>query len=84
VLVLNTYHELDDAPAVLAHVRRALRPGGRLVVVDRRPRSAGAPVPGEYELAPLEGEAVSARRASRSSNATTRLSIAQAIQTSGG
>jgi len=56
VLVLNTYHELDDAPAVLAHVRRALRPGGRLVVVDRRPRSAGAPVPGEHELAPLEGE----------------------------
>jgi len=57
VLVLNTYHELDDAPAVLAHVRRALRPGGRLVVVDRRPRSAAAHVPGEHELTPLEGEA---------------------------
>src|SRR5712664_894875 len=55
VLVLNTYHELDDAPAVLAHVRRALRPGGRLVVVDRRPRSAAAHVPGEHELTPLEG-----------------------------
>src|SRR6267143_133911 len=57
VLVLNTYHELDDAPAVLGHVRHALRPGGRLVVVDRRPRSAGATGPGEHEIAPLEGEA---------------------------
>jgi ubiquinone/menaquinone biosynthesis C-methylase UbiE len=56
-LVLNTYHELDDAPAMLAHVRRALRSGGRLVVVDRRPRSAGTPAPGEHELAPSEGEA---------------------------
>jgi len=56
-LVLNTYHELDDAPAMLAHVRRALRPGGRLVVVDRRPRSAGTPAPGGHELAPSEGDA---------------------------
>jgi len=57
VLVLNTYHELEHASAVLAHVHRALRAGGRLVVVDRGPRSAGPPPLGEHELAPSEAEA---------------------------
>jgi len=56
VLVLNTLHELDDAPAVLAHVRAALRPRGRLVVVDRGPRSSAAPSPGEHELTAAQGE----------------------------
>ncbi len=41
VLVANTYHELADPGAVLDHVFRALRPGGRLVVVDPTP-GAGA------------------------------------------
>ncbi|HTP24731.1 MAG TPA: methyltransferase domain-containing protein [Anaeromyxobacteraceae bacterium] len=57
VLVLNTYHELEDAPVVLAHVHRALRPAGLLVVVDRGRRSAGTPTPGEHELTPTECEA---------------------------
>lgn len=39
VLVLNTYHELTDPPAVLDALLRSLKPGGRLVVVDRGPRS---------------------------------------------
>lgn len=34
VLLANTYHELADPQAVLAHAFAALRPGGRLVVVD--------------------------------------------------
>ena len=37
VLVANTYHELTDSQAILAHVRESLMPGGRLVVVDRAP-----------------------------------------------
>jgi len=37
VLVADTYHELTDRAAVLEHVFRALRPGGRLVVVDPTP-----------------------------------------------
>jgi predicted methyltransferase len=41
VLILNTYHELDDAQAILAHVSEALVAGGRLVVVDRSPRPIG-------------------------------------------
>ena len=35
VLIVDTYHELGEPAAVLAALRRALRPGGRLVVVDR-------------------------------------------------
>lgn len=32
------YHELGDRPAMLAEIRRILRPGGRLVVADWVPR----------------------------------------------
>ena len=41
VLVADTYHELTARTAVLGHVFQALRPGGRLVVVDPTP-GAGA------------------------------------------
>jgi predicted methyltransferase len=41
VLIANTYHEFTDSKPILAHVLRSLVPGGRLVVVDRRPKQAG-------------------------------------------
>jgi ubiquinone/menaquinone biosynthesis C-methylase UbiE len=34
VVMVNTYHEIDESEAVLEEIHRALRPGGRLVVVD--------------------------------------------------
>jgi SAM-dependent methyltransferase len=34
-LLVDVYHELHDAAKMLAAIRRALRPGGHLVVVDR-------------------------------------------------
>jgi SAM-dependent methyltransferase len=37
VLIANSYHELTDRRPILGHILRSLRPGGRLVVVDRRP-----------------------------------------------
>jgi ubiquinone/menaquinone biosynthesis C-methylase UbiE len=40
VLIANTYHELTDSQAILAHVRQSLVSGGRLVVVDRAPNPA--------------------------------------------
>jgi predicted methyltransferase len=40
VLIANTYHELTDSQAILAHVRESLVSGGRLVVVDRAPNPA--------------------------------------------
>lgn len=36
-VILNAYHEMRDYGAMLAGIRRALRPGGRLVIVDNPP-----------------------------------------------
>lgn len=38
VLIVNAYHEVEKYTQVLEHVRTALKPGGRLVVVDVMPR----------------------------------------------
>jgi predicted methyltransferase len=38
-LIANTYHELADPDPILAALHSALRPGGRLVIVDRRSRT---------------------------------------------
>jgi len=39
VLIANSYHEFTKPLAILGHAFRALRSGGRLVVLDRGPRS---------------------------------------------
>jgi ubiquinone/menaquinone biosynthesis C-methylase UbiE len=39
VLICNTYHELSNPGAILNHTFRSLRSGGRVVVVDRAPRT---------------------------------------------
>jgi SAM-dependent methyltransferase len=46
ILVANTFHELEDPDAILVRGREALRPGGRLVVVDPGTHIAGAAPPG--------------------------------------
>jgi predicted methyltransferase len=33
-LIVNAYHEMDHHKSMLEHLRRALRPGGRLVIVE--------------------------------------------------
>jgi predicted methyltransferase len=33
-LIVNAYHEMDHHRSMLDHIRRALRPGGRLVIVE--------------------------------------------------
>ncbi len=35
VLVVNAYHEMREADAMLRGIRRALKPGGVLVIIDR-------------------------------------------------
>jgi len=42
-LVMNAYHEMTEYPQMLEAIRRGLRPGGRLVIVDNPPdvESAG-------------------------------------------
>ena len=37
VLIVNAYHEMREYEAMLAGIRRALKPGGRLVIVDMPP-----------------------------------------------
>ena len=39
VLIANTYHELRAPKQILHHLADSLKPGGRLVIVDRSPRS---------------------------------------------
>ena len=34
VIILDTYHEMDEHDQVLAHIREALKPGGRLVICE--------------------------------------------------
>ena len=34
VIILDTYHEMDEHDAILQHVKIALRPGGRLVLCE--------------------------------------------------
>ncbi len=48
VLIANTWHELGDRPRILARLRAALHPGGRLVVVD--PGPAGREERGERHV----------------------------------
>ena len=47
-LIANTFHELRRPGPLLAHLRRALRPGGRLVVID--PGRTAASEHGERHL----------------------------------
>ncbi len=42
VLLVNAYHEMREADAMLRAMRRALRPGGLLVIIDRGDK-AGEP-----------------------------------------
>ncbi len=49
VLICNTYHEITERRLILNHVFRALRPEGRLVIVDRE-RSADSKS-GAHEVA---------------------------------
>jgi len=37
ILIANTYHEFSNPQSILRHAKQAMRPGGRLVIVDRVP-----------------------------------------------
>jgi hypothetical protein len=62
-LLVDTYHHLEDRPAFLAHVARALAPArGRFAVVDFRdgPNPVGPPPEHQIPRAQVEREITAA------------------------
>jgi precorrin-6B methylase 2 len=55
VIILDTYHEMDDHDEILAHIKASLKPGGRLVlcepISETRRGSSRAEQEGRHELA---------------------------------
>ncbi len=43
-LMVDVYHELDDPQTVLGHIRTALKPGGRLVLVEYKGEDPTIPI----------------------------------------
>ena len=54
VVILDTYHEMDDHDKILQHIKTALKPGGRLVIcepiADARKDKARSEQEGRHEL----------------------------------
>jgi ubiquinone/menaquinone biosynthesis C-methylase UbiE len=50
VLLVDVYHELADPPGVMASIRRALRPHGRLVLVEYRGEDPAVPIKPEHKM----------------------------------
>jgi SAM-dependent methyltransferase len=45
ILVVDTYHHIDDRPAYFSRLKKSLRPQGRLAIVDFKPDSPEGPPP---------------------------------------
>ena len=50
ILLVDVYHELSDPAAVVAGLRRALREGGRLVLVEYRGEDPEVPIKAEHKM----------------------------------
>lgn len=50
VLLVDVYHELSDPPRVMAGIHAALRPGGRLVLVEYRGEDPAVPIKAEHKM----------------------------------
>ena len=50
VLLVDVYHELTDPPGVMAGIRRALKPQGRLVLVEYRGEDPNVPIKPEHKM----------------------------------
>jgi SAM-dependent methyltransferase len=56
VLIANTYHELTEPRPILKALFTAMRPGARLVVVERGPRDGEAHAEAHHASTPAEAE----------------------------
>jgi len=50
VIMVDVYHELSSPQTTLAHVRRALKPGGRLVLLEYRAEDPDVPILPEHKM----------------------------------
>ena len=56
IFLSNTYHHIDDRVAYFSRLRTALKPGGRLVIIDFTTTGGGAGMPGHADAAQTEAE----------------------------
>lgn len=56
VLIANTYHELSAPEPILQALFTSMRPGARLVVVDRGPRDESRATAAHHEMTPARAE----------------------------
>ncbi len=50
VLMVDVYHELSSPQVTLAHLKRALKPGGRLVLLRYRAEDPNVPIRPEHKM----------------------------------
>jgi ubiquinone/menaquinone biosynthesis C-methylase UbiE len=50
VIMVDVYHELSDPPGVMASIKRALRPHGRLVLVEYRGEDPAVAIKPEHKM----------------------------------
>ena len=50
VLMVDVYHELSAPQATLAHLKRALKPGGRLILLEYRAEDPDVPILPEHKM----------------------------------
>ena len=50
ILLVDVYHELSHPVRVMAHLRRALKPGGRVVLVEFRKEDESVPIKPEHTM----------------------------------
>jgi SAM-dependent methyltransferase len=50
VLMVDVYHELSSPQTTLGHLRRALKPGGRLVLLEYRAEDPDVPIRPEHKM----------------------------------
>jgi ubiquinone/menaquinone biosynthesis C-methylase UbiE len=55
-LMVDVYHELSQPQAMLQHLRDALKPGGRLVLLEYRKEDPAIPIKPEHKMSVAEAK----------------------------
>jgi SAM-dependent methyltransferase len=55
-LMVDVYHELSQPQAMLRHLREALKPGGRLVLLEYRKEDPTVPIKPEHKMSVAEAK----------------------------